>query len=367
MRVKEQTTRATSSPRARPSWLLRLLLALPAESAHNLAVSMLRAAQSTPALGVLARRYRGPDTSGLDQRQLLGLRFRNPIGLAAGFDKDAVVVPGMSALGFGWLEVGAVTPKAQPGNPRPRLFRYPAAGSLENAMGFNNRGAEAMRRRLARVHPAEVPLLVNLGKNRATPSERAVDDYLQLINRLEGHCDGFVLNVSSPNTPGLRNLQQPERVRELVSAARAATESPMLVKLSPDLDSGEALQIAEECVTLGAQGIIVANTTTDYSLLPAAKGVGGLSGRVLRQRSLELLQALAPALFGRAVLVSVGGISSAQDVYRRLKAGAHLVQVYTALVYQGPSLVLRFRTELLALMARDNISSIEEAIGLDLP
>lgn len=360
-----QDSRRPSRLSSKLSWPHRMLMVLPPETAHSVAVSVLRVVQSTPARRWLARGYRSADVAGLSQ-ELLGLSFSNPVGLAAGFDKDGLVVAGMAALGFGWLEVGAVTPRAQRGNPRPRLFRYRSAMSLENAMGFNNRGVEALRIRLARGYPAPVPLMVNLGKNKTTENARAADDYLFLIERLSERCDGFVLNVSSPNTPGLRDLQNDRQLADLVAGAVRATARPLFVKLSPDLEIERARELALASVEAGAAGLILANTTTDYDLLPEARRVGGLSGRVLRERSFQLLCALGRDLFGRCLLVSVGGVSSGRDVYARIRAGANLVQLYTALVFEGPGLVRRITEELAELLSRDGLVSIDEAVGADL-
>ena len=358
-------SRGRRGSRSKRSWFHRVLLSLPAESAHTIAISALRFAQATPILGRLEHRYQSEVEVSLKQ-ELLGHTFCNPVGLAAGFDKDGLVIPGMAALGFGWLEVGAVTPRPQPGNPRPRLFRHAAAASLENAMGFNNRGGPSLARRLARWHPAPVPLFVNLGKNHWTPNERAADDYLFLVNALQGNCDGFVLNVSSPNTKGLRDLQDPKALGSLVGKVCAATDRPVLVKLSPDIEIEQARVIADAGVTAGASGMVLTNTTTDYSTLPEAHRVGGLSGGVLRERSLELLRALAGDLFGHCVLVSVGGVSSGRDAYTRIRAGASLVQLYTALVFEGPALAKRIAEELAKLLARDGFESISDAAGVDL-
>lgn len=362
--MDSQNNRGPSTGIGRRSWAHRILLKLPAETAHNLALSGLRVAQATPLAGALARRYRSEEAS-LSQA-LLGQRFANPVGLAAGFDKNGVVIPGMAALGFGWLEVGAVTPRAQAGNPRPRLFRYPEARSLENAMGFNNRGAEALARRLSNARPAPLPVFVNLGRNRTTPNERAGDDYLFSIDRLAGLCDGFVLNVSSPNTKGLRELQEPEALADLVGRATAASDLPLLVKLSPDVESRYALGIADAAVSAGARGLVLSNTTTDYDLLPEARGVGGLSGRVLRERSLALLRKLSADLFGRCLLVSVGGVSSGRDAYLRIRAGASLVQLYSALVFEGPGLARRIADDLARRVRADGFESLTQAVGADL-
>ena len=348
-----------------PGRLHRLLLRLDAERAHGLALSSLRAAASLPlARSWLSSRYRFED-SRLEQR-LLGTRFPNPIGLAAGFDKDAVAIRGFEALGFGFVEVGTVTPRAQVGNPRPRLFRHRSAASLQNAMGFNNRGLEALAKRLARRAGGVAPLGVNIGRNKDTADERAAEDYRRVAARLSGRCEYFVVNISSPNTPGLRNLQARDRLGELLSAMRQATETPFLVKLSPDLERSAAVDLATAAVDMGAAGVVLTNTTIDYSLLPDAAPMGGLSGRVLRERSFEMLEAVARELFGRCLLVSVGGIETAAEAYRRLRHGASLVQLYTALAYRGPRLPGALSRGLLGLMERDGVESIDDVIGMDL-
>ena len=348
-----------------PGLLHRLLLRLDAERAHGLALTGLRAAAALPGMRRrLAGRYRVVDPR-LEQ-PLLGTRFANPIGLAAGFDKDAVAVSGFASLGFGFVEVGTVTPRPQPGNARPRLFRHPAQASLQNAMGFNNRGLEALSRRLRNLPPG-VPVGVNIGRNKDTPPERVEEDYRRVADRVTGRCDYFVINVSSPNTPGLRDLQEREQLAGLIRAVRSATDTPFLVKLSPDLDLDEAVALAVGSVEQGAAGLILTNTTIDYSLLPGAAPPGGLSGRVLRERSFEMLAGVARALFGRCLLVSVGGIETADEAYRRLRHGASLVQLYTALVYGGPGLVRRLNEGLLRLLERDGLESLADAIGADLP
>ncbi|MEA2690925.1 MAG: dihydroorotate dehydrogenase [Acidobacteriota bacterium] len=346
----------------------KLLFRLDPEVSHGLAMGALRAAAAVPGLArVLARRARVADPR-LAQN-LFGRTFANPVGLAAGFDKDAVAVRGWPALGFGFVEVGTVTPWPQAGNPRPRLFRFPEARSLQNAMGFNNRGMDALERRLSRFRrygAAPLPLGINLGKNKATPPAGALADYEVLVRRLADLGDYLVVNLSSPNTPGLRDLQNEAFLRALLAMATGITSRPILVKLSPDLDPGAAVDLAEVAVTAGAAGIIAANTTTEYGLLPGAKDFGGLSGEVLREKSYGMLQALAARLFGRTVLVSVGGIDSGEEAYRRLRAGASLVQIYTGLVYEGPGLPRRINEELLRSMDRDGVGRIGELIGADL-
>lgn len=339
-------------------------------------MAVLRAVQALPpVLDLMAQRNRVDDPR---LRQTLfglgGLEFPNPVGLAAGLDKDGVAVQGLAALGFGFVEVGTVTPLAQPGNPRPRLFRFPSAETLQNAMGFNNRGMEALRHRLEGSIPVPVPLGINVGKNKATPPERTLDDYAMLIRGLAGLADYLVVNLSSPNTPGLRDLQNEAFVRSLLGLAGELTRKPVLVKIAPDLDPRSprsprspeaAADLCEAAVDAGAAGIIATNTTTDYALLPGAKDFGGLSGKVLTEKSFQVFDAVARRLFGRTVLISVGGIGSGAEAWRRLRAGASLVQVYTALIYQGPSLARRINRELLALMERDGVKGIGEVIGAD--
>ena len=364
------------------SILRPLLFRLDPERAHGLAITALRLAQALPgATSLLARRYLVADPA--LRQTLLGLEFPNPLGLAAGFDKDAVVVDAMAALGFGFVEVGTVTPRPQPGNPRPRLFRYPRQRSLQNALGFNNHGLQAMRRRLARTRrrqpegpagpfrPAN-PVGVNVGKGRDTPPERALADYEELLGDaggLGGLADYLVVNLSSPNTPGLRDLQNETFVQEVLRAARALTRTPVLVKLSPDLEPEAAAGLAAAAVDAGAAGIVATNTSTDYALLPGARAAGGLSGQVLREKSRRVCLAIARRLRAAdrgAVLISSGGIDSGAEAYARVRAGASLVQLYTALIYQGPALPRRINRELLALLARDGCSEIGQAVGADL-
>lgn len=363
------------------SILRPLLFRLDPERAHGLAIAALRLAQALPgAAPLLARRHLVADPA--LRQTLLGLEFPNPLGLAAGFDKDAVVVDAMAALGFGFVEVGTVTPRPQPGNPRPRLFRHPGHRSLQNALGFNNHGLQAMRRRLARSRrqrPAGPepfrpvsPVGVNVGKGRDTPPAAALADYEELLGDaggLGGLADYLVVNLSSPNTPGLRDLQNESFLREVLRAARALTRTPVLVKLSPDLEPEAAAALAAAAVDAGAAGIVATNTSTDYTLLPGARDAGGLSGQVLREKSRRVCLAIARRLRAAgsgAVLISAGGIDSGAEAYARLRAGAALVQLYTALIYEGPALPGRINRELLALLDRDGFGNVGQAVGVDL-
>ena len=342
-----------------------LLLRLDPESAHEIALRGLRLAQVAPGgLAGLRSRYRvgSPEQA----QHLLGLRFENPIGLAAGFDKNGEAIGALAALGFGFVEVGTVTPMPQRGNPRPRIFRCRQVKSLQNALGFNNHGQEALAATMRRQGPFPVPVGINIGKNKKTPSEGAAADYEALAEGLSEWCDYFVINVSSPNTPGLRGLQDRRTLGGLVDCCRAVTNRPVFVKLAPDLSDTDAVELSGEAVAKGAAGIILTNTTIDYSLIPEAREVGGLSGTVLKKRSLELLRIVAAELYGECLLVSVGGVDSAAEAYSRLQAGASLIQVYTAMVYEGPSLISEIVRGIRRLMQRDGVVNIEDVIGASL-
>lgn len=318
--------------------LFRLVLSrMDAEFAHHLAFRVIRL------LPGFLRSLSSPHPSlAVDA---LGLRFPSPFGLAAGFDKEATGIRGLGILGFGHVEVGTITALPQPGNPKPRLFRFVADRAVVNRMGFNNAGAEAAARRLAgerRRHRRPV-IGVNIGKSRVVAIEDALEDYLASTRILAPLADYLVVNVSSPNTPGLRGLQELDRLGPLLAAVRdAAGGVPVLVKIAPDLTDEQALRIAELSVDLGLPGLIATNTTIsrDGLVTPAevvaAAGEGGLSGAPLAARSLELLRLLRAAVPDDFVLVSVGGVDSARDVQERLTAGATLVQGYTAFLYRGP-------------------------------
>ncbi|MGE5154849.1 MAG: quinone-dependent dihydroorotate dehydrogenase [Bdellovibrio bacteriovorus] len=280
------------------------------------------------------------------RRQLMGLDFPNPVGLAAGLDKDGRAIPAWQALGFGFLEVGTVTALPQPGNPRPRLFRLPPDDAIVNRMGFNNAGAEALAVRLARLRSQgvlEVPLGVNLGKSKVTPAQEAAQDYRRSFELLGELADYVVVNISSPNTPGLRDLQRVEEVRRIVAAIqelnqRLETPRPLLVKLAPDLADADAIDCARAALESGCAGLVLTNTTVRFDGLrsPTVGLSGGLSGRPLFARSTELLRRVREALGHEPVLIGVGGILSPEDARAKLAAGADLIQVYTGLIYGGP-------------------------------
>ncbi|MEA3289755.1 MAG: dihydroorotate dehydrogenase (quinone), partial [Campylobacterota bacterium] len=254
-------------------------------------------------------------------QEVFGVKFQNPIGLGAGFDKNATMVKAMPACGFGYTEIGTMTPKSQPGNPKPRLFRYPEEESIQNAMGFNNHGAYEVIENLKKVYPFAIPIGASIGKNKNTPENEALNDYETLIKGFRDICDYMVVNISSPNTPNLRDLQNEEFIKAVFSMAKELTDTPILLKIAPDMQHETAITLCKTAIDAGADGIIATNTTNDYSLLPNPQDFGGLSGKVLSEKSYELFKAIGRELHDKTTLISVGGIGDAQDAYRRIKAG----------------------------------------------
>ena len=366
-----------------------LLTRLDAEQAHHLAARAIGAAGTAR----IVRRTSSPPAS--LAVETLGTRFTSPLGVAAGFDKDARMIDGLGALGFASVEVGTVTALAQPGNPRPRLVRLPADRAIVNRMGFNNSGAAAVAVRLAgrlaglagRQHrhgtgadSGAGPVLgVNLGKTKLTaPGAAAAADYAHSARLLSPYADYLVVNVSSPNTPGLRDLQATAALRPILEAvldaARTAVPTrtvPLLVKIAPDLATEDIDDIADLVLEQGLDGVIATNTTTSRAGLAsspravAAAGPGGLSGAPLRERSLQVLRRLRLRLGTCATLVSAGGVATAEDVWTRMRAGATLVQAYTGFVYGGPCWPSRIHRELAARTHRSGLQSIADVVGSD--
>jgi dihydroorotate dehydrogenase len=344
-------------------YLKPLLFRLPPETTHRAAHTLLDGVQHTPLERALATRYIVDDSR--LHTTVFGCEFPNPVGVAAGFDKNAEVPRGLSKLGFGHVEVGGVTAESQAGNPRPRLFRLPEDGALVNRMGFNNHGAERIGDRLTRTR-VDVPVGVNIGKSKTTPLDEASEDYRYSYE----HCaagDYFVVNVSSPNTPGLRDLQHREHLEAIFGTLREAGADPLLVKLSPDLTDDaieEALAVAEE---LNLDGVIATNTTTERASSLQGKHraeEGGLSGKPLETRSTRMVKFVAERT--DIPVIGVGGVSSAEGAYRKIRAGASLVQLYTGLIYQGPAIARDINRGLLELLERDGFESVADAVGADL-
>ena len=327
-----------------------LLRRLPPEAAHRAAFWLIRTTAEVPGAAVVLRRALGPRDSSLRVRAL-GLEFPGPLGLAAGFDKDGEAVIGLASLGFSFIEVGTVTARPQPGNPKPRMFRFHDERALVNRMGFNNRGAAALAARLRalRARPGFKPIIgVNIGKTKAVAEDEAVADYVASARLVADVADYVVVNVSSPNTPGLRDLQAAGKLRPILSAVRVALDEasprrrvPLLVKIAPDLADPDVDAVADLALELGLDGIIATNTTISRdglhdSAAVADAGPGGLSGAPLKQRSLEVLTRLHDRCGKRVTLIAAGGITTPADAEARLAAGATLLQAYTAFIYEGP-------------------------------
>jgi dihydroorotate dehydrogenase len=360
-----------------------LLFRLEPEAAHELALQTLSLTLSTRwARDVAAKRFKSATDFGEIRR--FGLTFKNPIGLAAGFDKNGRAAREFAALGFGFVEVGTVTHEAQPGNPRPRLFRLPLDKALINRAGFNNDGAAALAQQLAQRRPASCVLGINIGKSRAVAVEDAIDDYLASFESVRQHADYVVVNVSSPNTPHLRELQQEDALTALLDALQtrnreASDEArgsqaqrkpvPLLVKLAPDLTLPQLEAIVRVAERVKIDGIIATNTTTSRANLRTnepeveACGAGGLSGAPLRARSTEMIAILYRLTKGKLPIVGVGGVFTAADAWEKICAGASLVQLYTGLVYEGVGIVRRINDGLGEIMRRENLSSLDEAVG----
>ena len=358
------------------SLLRPLLFKLPPETAHEFALHALSLGLGPAAL----RRIAAGQTARAHFGELprFGLSFKNPVGVAAGFDKNGLVARQLAALGFGFVEVGTVTNLPQPGNPRPRLFRLPLDRALVNRQGFNNEGADALARRLARTRP-DCVLGVNIGKSRVVPVEEATADYLASFETVRPHADYVTVNVSSPNTPNLRELQRADLLGELLGALQRRNRElagmeggrsvPLLVKIAPDVNAGDLELLVEAARGAGVAGIIATNTTvaraglrTDAARV-AALGEGGLSGAPLRERSTRVVAALRRLTRGTLAIVGVGGIFNAEDAWEKICAGAGLVQLYTGFVYEGFHVARRINGGLAALVERHGFRTLDEAVG----
>ena len=327
----------------------RILFNLPAESAHHFTSRLFNTTQSIPGLKSLIRHSFQFDDKSLE-KEVFGLRFPNPVGLAAGFDKDGKYLESMADLGFGFIEVGTVTPKPQKGNPRPRLFRLKEDEAIINRMGFNNDGVDALVRRLERIKKRNYILGGNIGKNKWTPNEEALNDYLICFDKLFDLVDYFVVNVSSPNTPDLRQLQEKEPLKKLLEAlqeanAKKADQKPILLKIAPDLTEGQLIDIVEIVSVCRLSGIIATNTTISRDGLNTSEnkifkiGAGGLSGAPLTSQSTKIVRSIFKLSEGKIPIVGVGGIMTIQDAKEKLDAGASLIQLYSGLIYSGPGII----------------------------
>ena len=332
------------------------LFTLDAERAHHVVFDNLRRAARLPGTKTLLRKlydYQHPNL----EREVFGLQFPNPVGLAAGFDKNAMLTDEMATMGFGFVEIGTVTPRPQPGNPAPRLFRLPKDEALINRMGFNNDGAATVAARLAKRRNRQLIIGGNIGKNKDTSNERAADDYVACFDALAEVVDYFVVNVSSPNTPNLRQLQEKEPLIKLLQQVQErnlsrATPRPLLLKIAPDLTDSQLDDILEIAQETKLSGLVATNTTISRAGLSTdtgyvgSLGAGGLSGRPLRARATEVIRYLHQKSNGALPIIGSGGIHSAADAQEKLAAGASLIQLYTGFIYEGPGLVKRINQQL---------------------
>jgi dihydroorotate dehydrogenase len=348
------------------------LFSLDAERAHDLTMGLLRSWAGRALLPVVAGRVDDP----ILRQRCWDLDFANPLGLAAGLDKQGHAAGAWAAVGFGFAEIGTVTPEPQPGNPRPRLFRLRDDRAIINRFGFNSEGAVAVAGHLRSVQRGSARLGVNVGRNKDTANDRAVDDYIRAVELLREHADYFVVNVSSPNTAGLRSLQQAHELRSLVEqVVRAVSRSeqgrhvPVLVKVSPDEPVPALLDSVASALEGGAAGVVATNTTITRDGLgaPAAltNQAGGLSGTPLRQTANTVCREIYRRFGSRVPIIGVGGISNADEAYERIRAGASLIQIYTALIYEGPEVVSRILRGLAERLRRDGFTQVREAIGVD--
>ena len=355
------------------SYLKPVLFSLDPETAHGLVFRVVGQVSRWSAMSALQRALFTYDHPVL-RCDLLGHTLPNPVGLAAGFDKDGLLAAPLLGLGFGLAEFGGVTPRPQPGNARPRIFRLSEDEALINRMGFNNRGAAHLAERLALLPASEALIGVNLGKNLDTPLERASADFIEGLRSLHDRADYMTINVSSPNTPGLRSLQRRDSLQRTLEplcaerdalARRSGKRMPLLVKLAPDLARGEMEALVEVAITCGVDGLIATNTAVSRDGLrsPLCGEEGGLSGRPIFARTLAVVSALYRLTAARLPIIGVGGIFSAEDVYALVRAGASAVQIYTALIYRGPGLVREIKKGLVNLLQRDGFTSVTQAVG----
>jgi len=347
------------------------LFAFPPETAHHLGILGIKTIFNTPLLSNIAANYLQYENNMLHQN-IMGLTFKNPVGLAAGFDKYCTFFKHFEALGFGFGEIGTITPLPQEGNEKPRLFRDPKSKAILNRMGFNNGGMQKCISQMQKIKSHPIPICINIGKNKITPNENAKDDYLKLIKGLSDYASFFTVNISSPNTPGLRNLQAKSDLllllEPIVELNRQLKNLPIALKIAPDITEVEVDDIVAVVLKTGISCIITTNTTIDKSQVNEKfkNEAGGISGIPVREKSDQVLKWVAQRTEKKIPLIGVGGIFSAEDAYRKIKLGASLVEVYTGWIYQGPTLVKKINQGLENLLKKDGYNHISEAIGKDI-
>lgn len=353
----------------------KYLFALDPETAHERTILALKVAKQTRMTGVLRSRYTVKDER--LHSKLWGLHFPNPVGLAAGFDKNAEVYESLAAIGFGFVEVGTITPLGQSGNTKPRLFRLVEDEAVINRMGFNNEGAMKAAENLQHYANAGIPIGINIGKNKVTPNENATNDYATCLDILYRYGHYFVINVSSPNTPNLRDLQETEGLRQLVRGIqkkkaelekKGTVSKPILLKVAPDMADEQMRDVVQLAASEGLSGIIATNTTLSREGLQnetMKHETGGLSGKPLTERSTAWIREIYEEVGDNIPIIGVGGIFNGNDAYAKIRAGASLVQVYTGMIYEGPGIVKAINQRLIELLERDGLTNIHEAIGVD--
>ncbi|GAA4713492.1 quinone-dependent dihydroorotate dehydrogenase [Brevibacillus fulvus] len=356
--------------------LKKFLFQLDPEEAHERTIAALRLMERSALGRSMMQTIYGYQHKRLETT-LWGLTFPNPVGLAAGFDKNAEVYHALAALGFGFVEVGTITPLAQPGNERPRLFRLPEYAAVINRMGFNNHGAEAAAKNLENYANANIPIGVNIGKNKTTANEDAGSDYQKCLEKLYAYGHYFVINVSSPNTPNLRDLQETASLRALLRGIGAKAKQledqgiepkPILLKVAPDMADEQMRDVVQAAIEEGISGIIATNTTLSREPVSGhvhAEQAGGLSGKPLTERSTAWIREIYQETGGKVPIIGVGGIMNGDDAYEKIRAGASLVQIYTGMIYQGPGLAASINKRLVELLQRDGFDHIGQAVGQD--
>ncbi len=353
----------------------KYLFKLDPEHAHEKTVAALKFAEQMGGTAPLSLMYNFKDERLVSN--LWGVQFTNPVGLAAGFDKNAAVYRGLAALGFGSVEIGTVTPVAQPGNEKPRLFRLVEDKAVINRMGFNNEGVEVVAQNLANYERANIPIGVNIGKNKITPNEDAANDYEKSLEALYPYGHYFVINISSPNTPNLRDLQETESLRQLLKAIRnktneleekGAKQKPILLKVAPDMSDEHMHDVVQVAVAEGISGIIATNTTLSRKGLvnqTHSTETGGLSGKPLAERATTWIKEIYQEIGGQVPIIGVGGIFNGDDAYEKIRAGASLVQIYTGMIYEGPKAANQINKRLIQLMEQDGFTNISQVVGID--
>lgn len=343
--------------------LKRVFFKFEPENAHKIAEFGMNFMENLPIVREIFEREFCYENEILSQ-EIFGLNFKNPICIGGGFDKNATMINALTRFGFGFLEYGTMTPKPQPGNPKPRLFRLIKEESIQNAMGFNNEGAEIIAKRVAKVFPAKVPLIANIGKNKITPNNEALKDYEILLSKFDPFCDMFVINISSPNTPNLRDLQNENFINELFSLVKVKTTKPVFVKIAPDMEIKSAIILCENAINAGSKGIVINNTSIDYSLSPNARNFGGLSGKLITEKSRKFFAEISREIFGSATLISCGGIDNAEEAYERIKLGASLIQIFTSFIFKGPGICKNINENLAKILKNDGFENIKDAVGV---